>query len=72
MSATITLSLPALPSLTGAVEEPRERTVPVRTLSDQTLLERVVIGQRFGFIWSDERFAEVFRAPCEEMLVKLA
>jgi predicted NBD/HSP70 family sugar kinase len=34
-----------------------------------TLLERVVIGQRFGMLWADRRYAKVFRRPCEEMLV---
>jgi predicted NBD/HSP70 family sugar kinase len=37
-----------------------------------TLLERVVIGQRFGFIWADKQYTKVLRRPCEQMLVRLA
>lgn len=36
------------------------------------LLERVVIGQRFGLMWADRRLAKVFRRPCESCLVALA
>ncbi|NUP88749.1 MAG: ROK family protein [Candidatus Sumerlaeia bacterium] len=36
------------------------------------LLERVVIGQRFGFLWADAKYAKVFRRPAEENLVALA
>ncbi len=35
-----------------------------------TLLERVVIGQRFGAMWADHRYGDVFRARCEAMLVR--
>jgi predicted NBD/HSP70 family sugar kinase len=34
-----------------------------------TLLERIVVGQRFGFLWADERCHEIFRRPCETLLV---
>ncbi len=33
-----------------------------------TLLERVVVGQRFGLIWADKKYASVFRRPCEAIL----
>lgn len=37
-----------------------------------TLLDRVVIGQRFGFIWADSKYDAVFRKPVEAMLVERA
>ena len=37
-----------------------------------TLLSRVVIGQRFGTIWSELKYRKVLNEPCEKMLVELA
>lgn len=36
-----------------------------------TMLDRLIIGQRLGFVFSEERYREVFRRPLEEALARL-
>jgi uncharacterized membrane protein len=35
------------------------------------MLDRLIIGQRLGFVFSEERYREVFRRPLEEALARL-